>query len=246
MKIEVFIFNYGKFFEAVKLHDTFDKLGYKTYLLNCESPTDPPFGATETILKLPNIYYSGQWNETLKLAKGDVIFIINSDVIIPKPAAVMYRMKQFYKYYKEKAGIYAPNHYWTPWTYNPYMLETLAFGLKRVPATDSTLWSVSREVANSVGEIDTKVNSFGWGIEIVAAYKCFKEDKFVVRDYHVKCDHPRSTAYNRDEAGYQWRNWVTQLKLGNDFWEYHDTRDKYQFGWEGHYHPKFDDIVKIL
>lgn len=250
MKTDVFIFNYKRYYDAIRLHDSFTKLGYRTFLLNCESPTDPPFKATETIIKLPNIFYSGQWNESLKLAQGDVLFLINSDVKIPKPKSVMYRLEQFYNHYKDKAGIYAPNHYWTPWTYNPNLLETVDFGLKKVPATDSTIWSISRTMAEKVGHVNTNINALGWGIEVVAAYYCYQESKLVVRDYHVSCDHPRSTAYNRYQADQQWRTWIQTLGLGAEFWNYYNSRNKYQFGWHGPYEPpavKDSDVpVKFL
>ena len=245
MKIEIFIFNYGKFNDALNLYNTFTALEYKSFILNCESPTDPPFRATDTIIKLPNIYYSGQWNETLKLASGDVIFLINSDVQIPDAPKLMRRLEKFYQYYEDKAGIYAPDHYWTPWTYNPNLLKsTTALDLKEVPATDSTLWSLRKDVADEVGLIDTNLNLFGWGIEIVAAYKCFKQNKLVVRDYRVKCNHPQSTAYNRQQADKQWRNWVQHLGLGKEFWDYYNTRSKYGFGWKGTYKP--NPVPKFL
>ena len=245
MRIEVFIFNYGRYYDAKILYDSFSQLGYKTYLLNCESPTDPPFKATETIIKLPNIYYSGQWNEALKLAQGDVLFLINSDVKIPKPKLVMHRMKKFYNHYGHNAGIYAPDHYWTPWTYDPATLETVEFGLKKVPATDSTLWAVSKDIAQKVGHVDLKVNHLGWGIEIVSAYHCYKEGKLVVRDYSVHCNHPENTSYNRNSADNQWRSWVPSIGLGVDFWDYYNSRNRFGFGWHGHHHVPTNEL-KLL
>jgi hypothetical protein len=239
MKIEVFIFNYKHFKEASYLYKVFNDLKYKTYILNCESANDPAFEETDTIIKFPNIYYSGQWNEALRLADGDVLFIINADVTILKPAFVMNRLKKFYEYFGDKAGLYAPDCYWTPWTYNPHMLENTEFGYSKVPATDSTIWSVSRDIAEEVGTIDTNVNLFGWGIEIVAAYYCYLKNKLVVRDYHTKCLHPESTAYNRYEADVQWRKWAALKGLGEDFWKYYNSRDKYGFGWNSaEYRPK--------
>ncbi len=240
MKIDIFIYNYGRFNDALKLFQAFEKLSYNTFLLNCEHKNDPPITATDKIVKLPNIFYSGQWNESLKLATGDVLFLINSDVDIPKPKLVMKRMEQFYDHYKDKAGLYAPNHYWTPWTFNPDLLETVAFGMKKVPATDSTLWSVRRDIAEEVGPVDLKLNPIGWSIEVLAAYYCKLKDMLVVRDYHVKCNHPHSSAYHRGEADMQWRNWIATKNLGRDFWDYYESRSKYGFGWRGNYQPALD------
>jgi len=245
MKIDVFIFNYGRFYDARALYDTFDNLGYETYLLNCQSPTDPPFKATDRILKLPNIFYSGQWNEALKLSKGDVLFLINSDVKVNHPKMIMHRMKKFYNHYGDRAGIYAPNHYWTPWTYNPDLLKTVEFGLKKVPTPDSTIWSLSRAVADEVGPVDTKINALGWGIEIVASFYCSKSNKLVVRDYHVHCNHPRSTAYNRNSADQQWRAWISSIGLGGEFWHYYNSRNNFGFGWQGHHFASANELKML-
>jgi hypothetical protein len=233
MKIDVFIFNYAHYPDALNLYNNFKKLNCSTYLLNCASPNDPEFQATDTIIKLPNVYYTGQWNKALEISTGDVLFFINSDVKIPKIKLVMNRINKFYDSYGNKAGIYAPHHYWTPWTYNPNILESIQHGFKKVPMTDSTIWAVSSQIAKKVGIIDTKINALGWGIEILAAFHCFKSNKLVVRDYTVRCEHPKNTAYNRNNADKQWRQWINKLKLDNEFWNYYDSRNKYGFGWQG-------------
>lgn len=228
--IQVFIFNYGHFKEALNLWGIFTKLNYDTYLLNCYNANDPPFVPTDKVISLPNVYYSGQWNEALKRFTASVGFFINSDVKIPNPAQLMRNMEKFYE---KQAGIYAPNVYWTPWTYNPDLLPDLENGLKLVPATDSVLWAVSSSIAHKVGPIDLKLNNLGWGIEILAAYYCFLENKYVVRDYSIKCSHPHSTAYNREKADKQMVKWLESLGLAKECKEYVSRRDKYEFGWMG-------------
>ena len=240
MKIQVFIFNYNHFEDAMELFETFEELDYDTYLLNCKSPSDPEFKETDRIKKYENIYYSGQWNEMIWLSSCDVVLIINSDVKIPKPRLLMKRLENFYTSYGKKAGIYAPNYEWTPWTYNPSLLPSLELGLKEVPTTDSTIWAVTHEIAKKVDFIDTKINLFGWGIEIVAAYFCKLEGKYVVRDYALKCYHPRNTGYSRYEADIQWREWIAKKGFGKGFWEYYNTRDLYEFGWDGDYQPSIE------
>jgi hypothetical protein len=244
MKIQVFIFNYNHFEDAMNLFTIFNDLNYDTYLLNCKGSNDPEFEQTDRIKKYDNIYYSGQWNETLWHANADVILIINSDVKVPKPGLLMKRLEKYYNTYGEKAGIYAPNHSWTPWTYNPILLPTLYMGLKEVPMTDSTIWAITTEMAKKVDFVDTKINLFGWGIEIVGAYLCKLVQKYVTRDYALKCYHPRSTTYNRYEADMQWREWVARKGFGREFWNYYNSRDLYEFGWDGDYQPSIE--VKFL
>jgi hypothetical protein len=232
MNIEVFVFNYGRFEQAMGLYDRFQSLGHRTYLLNCFCPDDPQFEASDTIIKMPNVYYSGQWNKALDLAEKEVMFLINSDVSVPNARKLMSRMAAYYDKYQDRAGVYGPNHYWTPWTYNPSILEDIGDGLKKVPSTDSTLWALPTSIARRIGHIPLDVNKLGWGIEIVAAYYCFLENKLVVRDYGIKCDHPESTAYSRDQADEQQRNWINNyLQLGDKYWQYYDTREDYGFGW---------------
>lgn len=229
-EFQVFIFNYAHFEQASQLFYSFTDLGFDTYWLNCASNRDPSFPETEKIRKLPNIYYSGQWNEALKYASADVIFLINADVRFNNIDKIVYKLKMFYQKHGPKAGIYAPNIYWTPWTYNPSTLKDLGDGFKRVPNTDSTIWAVKTSIAHKIGPIDLKVNRLGWGIEQVASYYCDLENKYVVRDYAVKCDHPAHTAYDRGQADVEFRRWIEQLKLGKDFWKYYDSRDHFGFG----------------
>lgn len=245
MKIQCFVFNYAHFPEAMSLYRAFAAEGIETYLLNCAAANDPPFEETETIIKLPNIYYSGQWNEALKRFNGDVLFVTNADVKVVNPGRILHRMKLFYEKFGAKAGLYAPNHYWTPWTYNPALLNEIAPGLKQVPATDSTIWSLHASIVNKVGPIDLEVNKLGWGIEIIAAYYCFLEGKYVVRDYSVKCYHPQHTAYDRGKADREWRTMVQKMNLGRSFWDYYNTRGKYGFGWRGNDEPTnhFDKMM---
>jgi len=246
MEIQCFIFNYAHFTDAMALFHAFTAEGLDTYLLNCESPHDPPFEETDKIKKFGNIYYSGQWNEALKLFTGDVMFITNADVRVRNPGRLIYRMKNFYMKYGHRAGLYAPNHYWTPWTYNPALLEDIGTGLKKVPATDSTIWSLTSSIAHKVGPMDLNINKLGWGIEILAAYYCALESKLVVRDYGIKCDHPRNTSYDRGKADREWRTMIDRMKLGRGFWEYYDSRQKYGFGWVGRDDPPADFDKMLL
>ncbi len=215
----------------MKMYQSFTALGMDTYLLNCCSAKDPIFEETAKIKKFPNIYYSGQWNEALKLLTADVLFITNADVHIPDYNRLINRMQKFYDKYG--SGLYAPNHYWTPWTYNPLLLEDIGGGLKKVPATDSTIWSVSSSIAHKVGLIDLNINKLGWSIEVVAAYYCFLEKFPVVRDYAIKCDHPHNTSYDRGKADQEQRNMINKMNLGTNFAKYYDSRNKYGFGWTG-------------
>lgn len=238
MEVQVFIFNYAHFNDALNLFYRFTNAGYDTYLLNCHSPKDPPFHETDKIRKLPNIYYTGQWNESQRYLNADIALYLNADVTIPSIVRLMDRLEKFYKTFKNKAGLYSPNVDYTPWTYNPHLLPEAARGLKVVPGTDSIIWAIRREIVESIGKIDLSVNRLGWGIELVASYYCFLRKQLVVRDYHIKCFHPRHTAYSRDAADREWKNWIRKLNIHNGFWPYYDTKHRYHFGWRGN-----DDIT---
>jgi hypothetical protein len=245
MRIQVFIFNYAIFRKAYDLYENLTNIGADTFLLNCHHKDDPEFEETDRIKKYGNIYYSGLWNKALELSDADVILLINSDVTIFDYNRLMVRLTDFYKKHGDKAGIYAPNFHWTPWTYNPYMLEDLGDGVKKVPATDSTIWSLSTSISNKVGPMDLNINLFGWGIEVIAAYYCALEGKIVARDYGIRCAHPKATAYNRGTADRQWRTMVAKMNLGQGFWDYYNSRDRYGFGWMGDDNPEKFRIKKI-
>lgn len=229
-KAQVFIFNYARFPDALALFNTFTNLQYETFLINCASKNDPKFKPTDHIIALPNVFYSGQWNEALKLASGDVMLLINSDVQVPHPVKVMDRMMKFYRLYGKKGALYAPNVDWTPWTYNFHMLEEIKGGYRKVVATDSAIWSLRTELARKVGVIDLNVNRLGWGIEIVAAYYASKAAGYVVRDYNVKCLHPNHTAYDKGQAERQYHSMIQKMGIGQDFWKYLDRRNRFGFG----------------
>lgn len=245
MKIKWFIFNYAHFNQAINLLHGFLNEGCDAYLLNNASPKDPPFDETDRIKKFPNIYYSGQWNKALDMLNSDtdVMFITNADVAIKSIPRLIYRTNNFYKKYGDQAGVYAPNVWWTPWTFNPSLLEDIGNGVKKVMGTDSTIWSLTTVLAHKVGHMDLNVNKLGWGIEILAAYYAYLENKLVVRDYAIKCGHPRNTSYDRGTADREWRKMIANMRLGKDFWKYYDSRNKYGFGWTGN--DKFDDLYKI-
>jgi hypothetical protein len=194
---------------------------------------------------LPNIYYSGQWNEALKRFDSDILFILNSDVKIKDYKRMMKRLIYFYEKYGDRAGLYAPNHFWTPWTYNPAKLKSIGNGMKIVPATDSTLWSVRREIALQVGPMDLEINKLGWGIEIIAAWYANKRNKLVVRDYAVKCHHPQSTSYDRETADREWRDMIDKMGLGDEFWQYYNSRYDFDFGWQDE-DPPMDEVKKLM
>lgn len=237
MNIQVFIFNYKFFHQGLNLYNSFKKLNYKTHLLNCSHPNDPPFDSTDEIKMLPNIHYSGQWNEALKLLepKTDVFLIVCSDVTIKSPKILMNKLESFYNKYGDNAGIYAPNAWWTPWTYNPKLLKDLGKGCKEVVATDSMIWSVHKSMAQKVGPIDLSINKIGWGIEILASLYCKQNKRLVARDYSVVVDHPQSSAYDRTKADQEFRNMISKLPNSQQFWDHYNSRNKYEFGWHGNY-----------
>ncbi len=237
-KIQVFVFNYGLFGQAMSLLERFLATGADARLLNCASAKDPPFTASERVVALPNVYYSGQWNEALRLLDGGAMFLISSDVSVRCPARLLRRMQRFYDRFGDQAGIYAPNVWWTPWTYDPALLPDLGGGLKKVVATDSMAWCVAASVARAVGPVDLNVNKIGWGIEVLAALRCEEQRRLVARDYAIKLAHPRSSAYDRGRADAEFREMVRRSGLGRRFWEYYNRRDRYGFGWRGDDSPR--------
>jgi hypothetical protein len=231
MKIQVFIFNYSRFQQSNELLKLFDNEKIESFIINCHHENDPNFEETNKIIKLPNLGYSGQWNKTLEIANCDVLLIVNSDVLIPSIKKLIKRMKLFYEYYENQAGVYAPNVDWTTWSFNPYSLEKIKFGFRKVPGTDSTIWSLRQEIALQVGKIDLEKNHLGWGIENLASYFSHKNNKLVVRDYKIKCKHPNESLYSRENAMKQFENWIDSLKIDKEyFWQLYKKREDYEFG----------------
>lgn len=227
MKIQYFVFSYEHYPQARALFDAFMDHGCDAYLLNCHSDKDPPFKTTNRIRRFPNIFYSGQWNEALKIFSGDVLFITNADVDIPSVESLVEKMTAFYEKFGENAGLYAPDHHFTPWTYDISLLEDIGDGLKKVPATDSTIWSVCAPIARKVGPMDLWTNRLGWGIEILAAWYCYNDNKLVVRDYSIKCEHPKGTSYDREAAHNELDAMVRKMGIEKEFWRHYYSRGNF-------------------
>ena len=235
MKIQVFIFNYELFEKACALLQDFTNIGLDTYLINCKSDKDPKFSQTKKIIKIPNLYWAGQWNKSLEIAKksdSDIIFFIDSDVIIKNKKYLIKRMAEFYSEFQNSA-IYAPNVYWTPWTFNPKLLREIKKGIFEVPSTDTTIWSVRKEIALEIGPINLNINKFGWKTEILASYLSKRKNKLVVRDYKIKCLHPDGTKYDRDSAekfGNDWIEKILKEKYKKEFFDLCDSVGSFGFG----------------
>ena len=220
--IEFFIFNYGRFDNAKQLLSTFQSLGFDSYIINCASDKDPEFEETDFIKKLPNVYWTGQWNKMLEIASKELIFIVNSDVEIPDPKLLIDKCLNFYQH--PRSGIYAPNINHTDWEYDEERLDQVLDGCKIVVGTDSSCWSLRREIATAVGEVDLSINKLGWGIEILAAYYATTVGLYVVRDYSVLVKHPRSSAYSHQDAVKQQEAMFRHLGLGKSFDMYYNSR----------------------
>ena len=102
-----------------------------------------------------------------------------------------------------------------------------------VPATDSVIWSLRKEIAIEVGKIDLELNKLGWGIEVLASYFSKLKNQHVVRDYKVFCRHPKSTSYWKAEARQQQENWFNSFDFSEDLWKHYKTRYKYGFNKSG-------------
>ncbi len=234
MKIKPYIFNYCRYFESFDLLSSFESKGLEAKVIDCHCGSiafrrKPKHFDNKRRISLPNVGYSGQWNAMLNDLNGEdeVVLLINSDVKILNLDLLLERMERFYSI--ENSGIYAPNVSWTSWTFLKKSLDKFE-DFHIVPATDSMIWSLRKDIAFKVGEVDLSVNKWGWGIEVVASYLCNVENKLVVRDYEVLCKHPKDTSYSNVESRIQMDNWFNSFEFSEDLWKHFYSRNNYGFG----------------
>lgn len=235
MKIKSYIFNYCRYFESLELLTEFQSRNIESKIINCHCshlPEDEMLKSNDNFISLPNLGYSGQWNAMLNDLndEDDIILITNSDVMIPKIDLLLERMKKFYSF--ENSGMYAPNVRWMSWNFCKKMLEKID-DFHIVPSTDSVIWSLRKEIAFEIGQIDLEKNKWGWGIEVLASYYCNLKNKLVVRDYNVVCKHKKETLYGRPEAESQQKEWFNSFNFSDDLWKHYYSRYDYGFDRSG-------------
>lgn len=219
--MEVFILNYGHLDNAVGLASNFGSCRVKATILCAECPSDD-YGKHRSapIVRRPSTdYYAALWNQVVERNESDIVGIMTGDVEIPDVPLLVQRAMAFFNRTGDRGWIYAPDVSHTHFRYRRQELRSFGNGCYAVPTTDSTCWLMRRDCLQSVGRVDTSLNKFGYGLDILASLYARERAKLCIRDFGLEVIHPKSKGYSDREAQLQERAWVGSLNLADRFFK---------------------------
>ena len=210
MKIQAFIFNWrGHFENACRLEAGIGRFVEVT-VINSEERAAP---------NRPNwhnlgdtAYFAAQWNKALELFDGDLLFHVQADVTIDDPARLIEKAAAAVRHHN--LGVYEPLIDYTDIRFDSARLTPIEPNLLLVPFTDCTCWFIHGDVARAFPRVDTFVNKYGWGIELVVAAYCRSMRRRCARDFSIPVAHPRCRGYSTSAAVSQMGAYLKTLDPG--------------------------------
>jgi len=194
--------NYNK--NATYLKEALSKY-YDTLILDSGSDTPP-----KNSLKLKNIYYSGLLNKAYEIAKNrkyQYLLFICSDVLIsPDEAEKMFSRLSTIDL--GKIGIYSPS---SRGLSHLFCKNKSTGSLREVPFTEGFMFLCDLGILENICPINTELNIYGWGIDIVQAFFAKEKNKLCVIDDNVEVEHLTGTGYSRESAKLEMFNWIKTL-----------------------------------
>lgn len=208
-KVYTFIVNHQQNINALILKNSFLPLT-RTCLLDSGSdilPEQVPF--FDKIY--PNIYYSGLYNEALRIfleSEFKLMLFMTSDVSIPDPVKLIQNIE--FVMSDDRVGLYGPVsaggvHFWG--------MPAHTGNVREVPYVEGFCFIAHRRLLEKLGVIDTRVNMLGWGIDIALGYVSNCLGLQVLIDDRIEIVHPKATGYNRSSADDQMNKWLRNQKI---------------------------------
>jgi len=221
-----FIVNYQQNENAIALKKLFTPLT-KTYLLDSGSELTSQQAAHFDKI-FPNIYYSGLYNEALKIfldSNFKFMLFITSDVTIPSPVNLIRNIKSVMS--DDQVGFYGPVsfggvHLWG--------MPSNTGGIREVPYVEGFCFCAHRRLLLELGMIDTSVNPLGWGIDVAQGYLSNLLGLRVMIDDRVEVMHPKSSGYNRHLANNQMRHWFRDKNIPHAYHKSGQILFRFGFG----------------
>lgn len=181
---------------------------FETYVL--DSGNDKKIN---DFIQFPNIYYSGLFNETKKLAEKKPykwVGIICSDVLIDNINSSKLIEKLNWLLTTEDIGQYQPafdkNSY--KWRGNNINLK---YKLEGKHLLDGPIIFMNTKLFQKFPYIDTKINLYGWGISRCFSVFCTKMNYYNVFDNTLYVTHPVGTGYSSNKAEQQVKAYIVSV-----------------------------------
>jgi hypothetical protein len=162
---------------------------FETLLIDSSSPS-PPKSADRII---PNLYYSGLWNEAVKLAlekKKQWLLFIASDVQISDVKLLASRVKMMLV--NNKIGVYTPSLRYDSRIAFDYCYNRGTGRVRECYLCEGFFFLARTEILANMYPVDTRDNYYGWGIDVMTAFYTYEARLKVVVDDYVEIYHPSS------------------------------------------------------
>jgi glycosyltransferase involved in cell wall biosynthesis len=213
------IVNYNCNENARKLSETFSPYFTTSVLDSGSAVKDKSF------INLPNIYYSGLYNHAYKyaLSKGyKYLLFICSDVLV-EPLEAEKMFENLSRINLEEVGVYSPSstgrsHY--------QCKKANEEGLRIVDFVEGFFFFANIKMLAQFGAIDTRLNLYGWGIDVAKGFYSKKMGLLNLLDDGVTIHHPEETGYSSDKAEKQMMEWFRNLPQGDELIRFHENRVK--------------------
>jgi hypothetical protein len=156
-------------------------------------------------------YYGWQFQESLRLNRGDIMLHVQADAIHSDWLNVARRCRQTFEA-NRGLGIWSPNVYHS-W-YIPELTQVSPprpDGVADVTCTDGVVWALSSALVERLRRLDFSENNIGWGLGEAAAALAVTNDMGVVMDLELEVIHPKGSGYDRTKALAQAKSFSTQL-----------------------------------
>lgn len=223
------IFNHNSNDKAIewyqRLHNDFD-----TVILDSGSC---PACSHEAAVNLPNIFYSGLFNEACSLAleKGcKWLMIVTSDIEIDdsNAAKLVAAMNEISD--SSNVALYQPSCRWSLKGRALYQSVCHFTGrMRSVNFQEGWFHMVRTDILSDVFPVDCSVNRLGWGIDLALSHIARIRHMLVLVDDRVKVLHPRGTGYNKEEALSQMRAWHATIPGYTSPRHFRPLREKIRF-----------------
>lgn len=212
--ILVTIVNYNLNDEALNLKSIFKEHFSDVMIIDSGSPVQPE----EFDIKLPNVGYSGLFNESCKQAidkNCDWLFFICSDVSMKKSDVL--KLKDYINMLPDDVGLYSPSSVGQS---HKHCKNNSTNNLRDVVFIEGFMFAVKTSILEQAYPVDLNVNRLGHGIDAYKAFLCYKNNLRCVIDDRLCFYHREGTGYNTAEASRQFVNWMNLpgMESFRDFW----------------------------
>ncbi|MWB97274.1 hypothetical protein [Agromyces seonyuensis] len=151
-------------------------------------------------MQVPDDYFYGRKFESSLLDfDGDIMLHVQADAVTEDWGALVARCRERFATRPDLA-IWSPEVDYTPLPVWLTSLADLGDDLRLVTSTDSVVWALSAEICDWLRPLDLALDHYGWGIDIGVAIHAHALAREVVIDHSVFVDHPKSRAYDSENA----------------------------------------------